>query len=262
MSDVERTELMASGHCFNCRRCGHLAHDCPTQGSIKTEPVDDAVLLSNSNIQYVDEDELEENFLYTGSIELGCIDFPPACLFVDDGLDLLQANRTNRESLIDSCRVHSLEVHEFHNVALNTLYGGEPITLIFWAEHLSEVLKHVNKNNTEPPRVDSPLTNDLNAETPHTQSQINWKNHCIINAPNDLFVLACREEQKEGRNGKESHANTAHFVDVCSTPLNAREDTPEMVGNWNELIMEMDTDLEGALLNASNTHHTLPNSIF
>ena len=86
MSDVERTELMASGRCFNCKRHGHLAHDCPTQGSVETEPVDDAVLLSNSNIQYVDEDEHEEDFLYTGSTELGCIEFSP---FVDDGLALV-----------------------------------------------------------------------------------------------------------------------------------------------------------------------------
>ena len=156
----------------------------------------------------------------------------------------------------------SSDLHEFHNVALNSLYGSGPITPIFWAEHLSEVLKHVNKNNTELPKVDSRLTNDLDAETLRSQSQIDWKNRCVMNAPNDLFVLACREEQKEGGNGEESHANNTHFIDVCSTPLNAREDTPEMVGNRNELIMETDTDLEGALLNASNTNHTLPNSIF
>jgi len=232
---------MASSHCFNCKGCGHLARDCPAQVSIKTEPVNDPVLLSNSNIQYVDEDELEEDFLYTGSIELRCIDFSLDCPFVDNGLNFL---RTDRGNLLNSWRANLPKAHEFANVKLNTHYGGEPVTPMFLAEHLNEVLTCVNKD----------------IETSSKPSKIIQKNRDIMDALKDHFVHTGHEEQKEGGNSRQTHIQIMHTSNyVSSMPLN--QDTLETVGNQNELIMEMNADPEGMLLNTSNTHHTLPNLI-
>lgn len=216
ISDTERTELMASGRCFNCKSHGHLARDCLDQVSIKTEPsVDDAALLANSNIQYVHEDELEEDFLYTGNIELGYVDFSPACPFVDNGLNLPQMRETDRGGLTDNRRAYLPEVQDFSNIRSGVVYCGDPVAPMLWAECLSEVLKCFNKN-FELPKLDR-LTKDI--ETLSKPSKNFWKNNCIMDVPKDLFVLTGREEQKEGGNGEQTHmqiTHTSNFVADCA----------------------------------------------
>ena len=80
LSDKEKSELLASGSCFNCKKPGHLSCNCP-QGNVVKSNNNKPPGLANYNIEIVPDDS--DNVVVLDNLELGMmeLDNSPSHIF-------------------------------------------------------------------------------------------------------------------------------------------------------------------------------------
>ena len=72
LSDKEKSELLASGSCFNCKKPGHLSRNCP-QGNVVKSNNNKPPGLTNYNIEIIPDDS--DDVVVLDNLELGMMEF-------------------------------------------------------------------------------------------------------------------------------------------------------------------------------------------